>query len=78
MTNDTKSLFVWMTEDRTGRVQQVGGLIPDTGENFTLSHTDRDAAVRLMRPLALAHHRATGQRVWLREFRMVADSEDLA
>jgi hypothetical protein len=74
MTNRAESLWAWVTELPGGSVSQVGALIE--GSHTPLISRSRET-IELMRPLAGLHRLATGQRVWLREYRDVVEHEDV-
>ena len=75
--NMGEHLFAWVTEEPGGSVSLVGAWIPEAGGNLPLIGRSRDAIMKL-RPVALHHGRASGQRVWMREYIKTKDHEDLA
>jgi hypothetical protein len=74
MANRADSLWAWVTELPDGSVSQVGAMLE--GSHTPLISRSREV-VELMRPLAGLHAVATGQRVWLREYRDVVEHEDV-
>lgn len=69
--DDTSSYWAWMTYARDGHVSMVGAMIE--GHHTPLCHGKREFVERILRPLAKSHARASGQKVWLREFTGVID-----
>ncbi len=81
--NDGKTLWAWMIESEEGPCQIISSTVtaemlsdlfktPNLGPGLVLTFRSRTIA-NLVRPIAEAHGAALGQRVFLREFRMVAD-----
>lgn len=78
MTNEAKDLWVWVTRYPDGSVGQVGaafGSTFDPSTSRTLSARQRETAEDL-RPIARLHAARTGQRVWLRRYRVVQEYGD--
>lgn len=71
--NEATTLWAWMTAVPGQGVSQVGAMIGD--HHTSLITRDRSVAEQ-MRSLAKQHREMTGQRVWLREYRMATDHGD--
>ncbi len=70
--NDAKTLWAWMTELADGSVSQVGAYVPWLGTHSSLVPRSREV-IEQLRPVAELHKLRTGQRTFLREYRMVQD-----
>jgi len=68
-------LFAWVTEEPNGAVSLVGAYTPELG-HLPMIGRSIDHLMKLQH-FAELHAKATGQRVWLREYMMVDNSEDL-
>jgi hypothetical protein len=64
--NASDTLWAWVTETPDGKVSLVGVMLPPAGHTPLISHSE--ASVRVMEPLARAHGKASGQKVWLRRY----------
>jgi hypothetical protein len=76
--NDASSLYAWVTQLPDGGTCVVGAFIQEAGGRLAhqpLINRDREVA-ELLRPLARAHRKTTGQRVWLREYTGAIDHGD--
>jgi hypothetical protein len=71
MTETADQLWVWMTEYPDGTIGTVGAFTPRMG-HIQLSARSLEIAEK-MRPLAQSHAMQSGQRVWLRRYRMDED-----
>ena len=69
--NDGRELWAWVSEYPDGSVGMVGGVL--IGVLHTPLCGRDESIVRQMEPYARAHGEATGQRVWLRKYKMVED-----
>lgn len=74
MTDDPKELWAWMTEYPDGTVGMVGVMLEG---NHTPCIGRSHAHIVALKPIAEAHRRLSGQRVWLRRFHNCIDDEDL-
>lgn len=72
---DTLELWAWMTEYPDKTVGMVGIMLE--GNHTPMIGRSKEHIMQLEQ-LALLHHRATGQRVWLRHFTDCHDEPDLA
>jgi hypothetical protein len=71
-----EELWSWVEQLPDGSVGQVAVMIPFFGNALcNLTYRSRDIAVK-MQPYAQLYAKRSGNRVWLRQFRMVADHED--
>lgn len=71
-----ETIWAWVERDREGGVGIIYAYLPALGGGGTLIHRRREI-VEMMRPVAQGHADATGNQVWLREYRMVADHDKL-
>jgi len=69
-------LFAWVTEEPNGNVSVVGAYVPQLGGHLPMIGRSLDHIMALQE-FARAHKQNTGQRVWLREYKMVDNTEDL-
>ncbi len=70
-TRDPKRFWAWVTE-ADGKISFVGVFMPALGEHMPLVGHNEDA-VRAFKPMAEAHGRVSGCRVWLRRYTVDAD-----
>jgi hypothetical protein len=69
-------LFAWVTEEPDGNISLVGAYLPRLGGNLPLIGRSLDA-IMTFQDVARLHAKSTGQRVWLREYVMIDNTEDL-
>ena len=70
-----ETLWAWVEQEENGNVGQIL-VATNAGFTITLTHRRREYVEKL-RAAAEAHARASGHKVWLREYRIVADHEEI-
>jgi hypothetical protein len=73
--NMADELWVWVTEYPDKSVGTVGGIVPGMGMMPLMGRSEPH--VRRLEYIANSHAIATGQRVWLRKYAVVADYPDM-
>jgi hypothetical protein len=71
MKNMGEDLWAWVTEYPDGSVGMIGAMVPGM-EHVPLITRNREAARQLER-FARQHGENSGQRVWLRHYKVVED-----
>lgn len=73
---DDTRLWAWMELGPDGRPGIVAVMAPNLGVMMALVGRSRHVVETSMRQLAQAHAKASGNKVWLREYQLVANHED--
>jgi peptide subunit release factor 1 (eRF1) len=73
VTDETRmeSLWVWVADNGTDGIGAVAANLPGFG--WTVLQNRKREVAEKMQPTAQSLARFTGRKIWLREFRMVAD-----
>jgi hypothetical protein len=70
--NKEKELWAWVCEYPDGSVVMVRAVLIGLLDTPLVGY--EEAAVREMEPFAREHTKRTGQRVWMRKYKMVEDN----
>lgn len=75
MADSDGRLWAWVEMGSDGRPSIVAASIPGVGTVAPLIMHDREI-IEALRPIAQARAKASGKKVWLREYALVANHDD--